>query len=73
MTPLELIWAVEGRSEFHNFLYESMVTAGWLSAALERQKRIPPLEKLLKCKRRVKSNEEARKEFEELKREFADG
>jgi hypothetical protein len=72
MTPWELYRAVEERGNLEARLSEAIVTAGWLAAALERQKRIPPLKEFIpKRVSSVKRN--LRDEWEQLKREFENG
>ncbi|BER92685.1 hypothetical protein [Atrimonas thermophila] len=69
MTPVELVVASEGKAEWQESLAETILTAGWLSAVLERQKRIPPLSKLFRKKKEQKPTGN-REDFEALKKEL---
>lgn len=70
MTPVELVTASEGKAEWQEHLTEAILTAGWLSAVLERQKRIPPLERLFRKRRKTSKPAGDRKDFEALKKEL---
>ncbi len=69
MTPAELNTFIEGKTEFIHDLEDLFTYNAWLSAALERQKRLPRLKALLNRKQteqKYKTPEEAKEELQEL-------
>jgi len=67
LTPGELVAIVQARLEQGA---RERVELAWVTAALSRQKKLPRLERLLKPearKRAMRTPEQARAEFEELK------
>lgn len=61
LTPQELFWASEARSEVVQSLHETIISANWLSAALTRQKKIPNLKQFLLKKKKVTMSKESLK------------
>ena len=61
LTPQELFWASEARSEVVQSLHETIISANWLSAVLTRQKKIPNLKQFLPKKKKVTMTKESLK------------
>lgn len=57
MTPLEIENYANGRIRHYEMQYEMAITNAWLSVGLERQKRLPRLEELLKRKDKEPQND----------------
>jgi len=68
---------IRGYAERQRAKYEEVVYGAWMAAALQRQKKLPKLERLLGKEKRprkdARSAEERRKEWEEIKRKFGVG
>jgi hypothetical protein len=57
MTPLEIENYANGRIRRYEMEYEIAITNAWLSAGLERQKRLPRLDELIKRKEKEIQND----------------
>lgn len=68
MTPAELNLFIEGRGDWIKDLEDMFIYNAWLSAALDRQKRLPRLQKILNKRTQLKHKtpEEAKQELQEL-------
>jgi uncharacterized protein YifN (PemK superfamily) len=68
MTPAELNLFIEGRGDWIKDLEDMFIYNAWLSVALDRQKRLPRLQKILnkRTQRKQKTPEEAKQELQEL-------
>lgn len=71
MTPCEIALIVDKRLEVEASLQRTIISAGWLAAVLERQKRIPPLDKVIRVRRKQAVG--GREELERLKEELLGG
>lgn len=71
LTPAELNAMVEGYKWRQEQRQQELTVLAWSVAALMRQKKLPRLERLLKKgEGQKKTAEEARREWEELQKEF---
>jgi len=73
LTPAELNAMAEGYRWRQEQRQQELTVLAWTTAALIRQKKLPRLERLLKSpesERHKKTAEEARREWEELQKEF---
>lgn len=61
LTPQELFWASEARSEVVQSLHETIISSNWLSAVLTRQKKIPNLKQFLPKKKKAAMTKESLK------------
>jgi len=71
MTPWEIAMVSEEKAKVVNAMHETVITAGWVSAVLQRRKKIPSLASILAKKGEKKTA--SRQELEELKEEFGLG
>lgn len=66
MTPAEINAAIEG----HNLRHQQAVALAWLGAALQRQKRLPPLSRLLGGEKKRRDPQDLRRELAQLMEEL---
>lgn len=73
MTPLEIAYYMEGRITRLEHEHRERITAAWTAAALERTKRLPSLEQLLKKQEEGKRKGSGKEILEQLEKEMDRG
>jgi hypothetical protein len=70
LTPAELFLMVDSYKEQMEARRDELITHAWMTIALDRTKRLPALDSLIKTEKPVKTKEELKADWEELNKRF---